>query len=437
MYQKKHRTASFAAALTFALVASTFLAEASFAAKARISGTPRTSVDAGDYYRFKPSVSGFRESKLKFSIKRKPSWATFVPSTGALKGTPTENDVGRYARISITATDGNKSATLDSFTVRVNSSGGGGSGGSDDDDGGSGSGGGSGGGGSGGGGSGGGSGTADTTIAVGEAYASEAQVRNLNTKKVSFKIRNKPSWMWFTRSGGRLKGTPEASDVGFYDNILIIADDGRNQERFGPFSLEVVGSGGGGSGGGGGGGGGGGNTAPVISGSPPSSVLQDTAYSFTPSASDADGDSLTFSVSGLPSWASFRRSDGRISGRPGSSDIGIHGNIVITVSDGTAESRLGPFDILVDQAGTGSVTLQWSPPTRNTDGSRLRDLAGYRIDWGLSNRGFTNSVTVNNAGLSSYVVEDLPTGNYMFAIAAINSSGVASGRSNTARRTVN
>ncbi|HNR23666.1 MAG TPA: hypothetical protein PKL49_11670, partial [Steroidobacteraceae bacterium] len=44
------------------------------------------------------------------------------------------------------------------------------------------------------------------------------------------------------------------------------------------------------------------NTPPVISGTPATAVQAGQAYAFTPSASDADNDTLTFSVGGLPSW---------------------------------------------------------------------------------------------------------------------------------------
>jgi hypothetical protein len=43
------------------------------------------------------------------------------------------------------------------------------------------------------------------------------------------------------------------------------------------------------------------NAAPVISGTPPTAIKVDEAYSFTPSASDADGDKLTFSIQNQPS----------------------------------------------------------------------------------------------------------------------------------------
>lgn len=440
MYRKLKRISSaVATTLLFAVTANAVLVEPSLAAKARISGNPKTTVDVGDSYRFKPSVSGLRESKLKFTIKRKPSWAKFNSSNGVLKGTPSSGDVGRYRNISIRVTDGRKSATLSSFTVDVNS---GSSDGSDSEPPG---GGGSGDGGSGGGGGSPGSGNADNTVEVGETYIFRPKVKGLNSKKLRFSIRRQPSWLKFNSTSGRLKGTPASGDVGLYDRIVITATDGKKKARVGPFSIAVVDSGGSsgddGSPGDNPGGddppGGGGNSAPTIAGSPPASVLQGSAYDFTPSANDADGDALEFSVSGLPGWANFDRETGRLYGTPTAGDVGIHGNVIISVTDGTDGASLGPFDILVEQPGTGSVTLQWTPPTRNTDGSRLRDLAAYRIDWGRANGTFTNSVTIDNPGLTSYVIENLDAGTYKFAVAAVNSSGVSSERSNVANKTVN
>ncbi len=95
---------------------------------------------------------------------------------------------------------------------------------------------------------------------------------------------------------------------------------------------------------------GGTNTAPTISGTPASAVTAGSSFSFTPSASDADGDALTFAISGSPSWASFNTANGQLSGTPAPGDIGSYSNIVITVSDGQASANLAPFSIAVAAA---------------------------------------------------------------------------------------
>ena len=56
------------------------------------------------------------------------------------------------------------------------------------------------------------------------------------------------------------------------------------------------------------------NRAPTISGTPSSGVLVGAAYSFQPSASDPDGNTLTFSITNKPGWATFSTPTGRLSG---------------------------------------------------------------------------------------------------------------------------
>jgi hypothetical protein len=180
----------------------------------------------------------------------------------------------------------------------------------------------------------------------------------------------------------------------------------------------------------------GGNSAPRITGAPTTTVLQGNAYLFTPSATDADGNPLTFSVANLPGWATFNSSTGRISGTPTAAQVGTYSNITISVSDGSATASLPSFSIQVVALATGSVTLSWTPPTSNTDGSPLNDLAGYRVYWGTSPTSLSNSVTVPNAGLATYVVGQLTPAVWHFAVTAYTATGYESGYSNVASKTV-
>ena len=85
---------------------------------------------------------------------------------------------------------------------------------------------------------------------------------------------------------------------------------------------------------------------------------------------------------------------------------------------------------------TGSATLEWSPPTQNTDGSALTNLAGFRIVYGTSATALTQTIEVNNAALSSYVVDGLAAGTWYFAVVAVNSAGAQSIQSNVASKTI-
>lgn len=99
--------------------------------------------------------------------------------------------------------------------------------------------------------------------------------------------------------------------------------------------------------GGGGGGSGPSNSAPQITAGSISSVLEEEAFSFTPSASDADSDPLTFSADNIPPWAAFNSTNGSISGTPSLDDAGVYENVTVRVSDGQTTTSLNPFDITV------------------------------------------------------------------------------------------
>jgi hypothetical protein len=178
------------------------------------------------------------------------------------------------------------------------------------------------------------------------------------------------------------------------------------------------------------------NSAPTISGAPLNSVLQGQSYSFRPTARDADGNALTFSVSGAPAWLQLDATTGRLSGAPTAADIGVYTNIVVTVSDGTASSSLKAFSLSVVATATGSVTLSWTPPTSHTDGSPLTDLAGYKVYWGTQQGEYPNTVTLNNPGLTSYTIDQLTAATWYFVTTAFDKAGVESAYSGVASKTL-
>jgi hypothetical protein len=177
------------------------------------------------------------------------------------------------------------------------------------------------------------------------------------------------------------------------------------------------------------------NSPPVISGNPPTNINANDTYWFTPNASDQDNDTLTFSVLGLPVWAEFDTSTGNLSGTPGDEHVGVYTDIRITVSDSSVDVNLAPFSITVDAISLGSVTINWTAPTQNEDGSTLEDLDKYRIYWGTSSGNYPKSVTID-AGTTTYIVEGLAAGTYVFVATAINNAGVESAYSGETTKTI-
>ena len=181
----------------------------------------------------------------------------------------------------------------------------------------------------------------------------------------------------------------------------------------------------------------GGNRAPTVTGSAPlSSTLYGRQYSYTPSAADADGDALTFSINTVPSWATFDPASGRLHGTPSAADVGLTSSLTIGVSDGSSTTNVGPFTINVVATATGAATLSWAPPTQNSDGSPLTNLAGYRVHFGTSQDSLTNMVTINNPGVATFVVEQLTPATWYFGVTAVNGAGVESSLSNVGSKTV-
>ncbi len=179
------------------------------------------------------------------------------------------------------------------------------------------------------------------------------------------------------------------------------------------------------------------NAPPTISGAAASSVTVNSLYTFTPAASDANGDTLAFQIQNRPSWATFSTVTGRLSGTPTSEQVGTYSNIVIRVSDGTASVALPAFSITVTAPqAAGTAALSWTPPTQNQDGSTLVDLAGYTIVYGPSSTMLHQSIRVENAGIDRYVVDNLPAGTYYFGVKAFNNAGAESAVSNVVTKVV-
>jgi hypothetical protein len=171
-----------------------------------------------------------------------------------------------------------------------------------------------------------------------------------------------------------------------------------------------------------------GNTSasPTISGQPVTALNAGAAYMFLPTASTANGAMPTFAIQNKPSWATFDTSTGELAGTPGTSEIGNYNGILISVSDGVATDALTAFSISVTQYSTGSVSLSWNPPTTNTNGTSLTDLAGYKIYYGTSSSSLNQSVQITNPGIASYVIGNLSPATWYFSLVSYNSANIES-----------
>lgn len=184
-----------------------------------------------------------------------------------------------------------------------------------------------------------------------------------------------------------------------------------------------------------------GNRAPSIQATPAAKAAVGTPYIVTPSAQDPDGDALAFSIENCPEWAQFSTVTGQLTGTPTSAHVGTYADITISVSDGKTTSRLAPFSVSVtaeplNVAGDGAATLSWELPTLTIDGAPFGALAGFRIHYGKTENALTETIEVQNPGIASYVVDNLPPGKYFFAVRAISTTGAQSPLSNVIATTI-
>jgi len=178
-------------------------------------------------------------------------------------------------------------------------------------------------------------------------------------------------------------------------------------------------------------------SAPTISGSPTDTVVAGQSYSFVPTTTNPADGTLGYSITNKPAWATLNTVTGALTGTPSVTDVGSYSNITISVSNGSASASLAAFSINVTQpAASNSASLSWSPPTQNTNGSALTDLAGYTVYYGTSSTDMTETIQLANPSLTSYVVSDLPSGTYYFSIVAYSSDGTQSTQSNLGSKTI-
>jgi len=173
------------------------------------------------------------------------------------------------------------------------------------------------------------------------------------------------------------------------------------------------------------------NAAPVISSTVVRSLLENTEYSYTFAATDADADDLVYSATTLPSWLTFDEDTGVLSGTAG--EAGNH-DVVLSVTDGenvvtesftiTVEVDDGSvFTVFKDSVASGWAV--WGEggqlPVQETDGDAtygevfvFTNMEGGNFAAGQTVNGFSSDLLKQGGGVAFDASAYRDTGSIQF-----------------------
>ncbi len=126
------------------------------------------------------------------------------------------------------------------------------------------------------------------------------------------------------------------------------------------------------------------NHPPVITSTPVTQVNEGQSYSYNVDAADADGNTLTYSLTQGPNWLSINSQNGLITGTAPSVSSNTEFNVAVRVSDGT-ESVTQSYVLKV-------INKRSSSSGSDDDNKETRTFPYYDYDYS-----FTSSKNVNRA----------------------------------------
>ena len=274
-----------------------------------------------------------------------PSWLTLTDNT--LSGTPTEGEIG--SEITITATDDGEGAltATQTFTIvvtPVNDA------------------------------------PTITSTAVTEAtedvaYTYEITTEDIDGDLVTVSATGLPSWL--TLTDNTLSGTPTEGEIG--SEITITAtDDGEGALTATQiFTIVVTPV----------------NDAPTITSTAVTEATEDVAYTYEITTEDIDGDLVTVSATGLPSWLTL--TDNTLSGTPTEGEIGSEITITATDDGEGALTATQTFTIVVTPVNDAPTITSTAVTEATEDVAYTYEITTEDIDGDL--------VTVSATGLPSWL----------------------------------
>ena len=283
-----------------------------------ITSSPLTTVNEDNLYSYTITAVDSdnvpaSDAGLTFIGATVPSWLTFNAGTQVLSGTPTDNEVGIHA-VLLRVTDGIDTVNQ-SYNITVNNV-------NDQPQ---------------------FTSVNDTTINEDIAFTKTITASDIDGPSTTITMITDTTGQWYNinitngvnSASIDFTGTPTNADVGLHIVQMRVSDGVLQQTLTYNITVNNV------------------NDAPVFTSTPNLTVNEDSPYSYTASATDDDGDALTFAAPVLPSWLSFNAGTRVLSGTPVNADVGLHA-VTIRVFDGT-DSTDQSFNITVNNTNDAPV----------------------------------------------------------------------------------
>ncbi len=321
------------------------------------------SVNENSNLSFVISASDADNDSLSYSASNLPSGATFNTSTKVFSWTPLYTQAGTYNGVRFSVSDGT-STDYEDITITVNNIP-----------------------------------VAPVLAGIGNKTGDENKVLSFavsasdaDSPSLSYSASNLPSGATFNTSTKVFSWTPLYTQAGTYNGVRFSVSDGTLTD-YEDITITIRNS----------------NRSPVFDAITDKSVKENETLAFTVSATDPDGENLSYSVVHAPSGATFNASTRTFSWKPDYTQSGAY-QITFVVSDPYIDVpktiTITVVDVPQDTStnDTGSVSSKTYEPTITLSGAKRSDVRAYYGDTLIADFGTTSwQITISlNTSQTSY-----------------------------------
>jgi hypothetical protein len=276
--------------------------------------------------------------------------------------------------------------------------------------------------------------TSPVTIPELSPFSFDANATDADGDTLTFSLSGNPSGSSINSSTGVFAWTPsEAQGAGDYTFTVMVSDGNLSDSQSVTIHVTEVADA---------------NVAPVLSSiTTPVTIPELSAFSFDANATDANGDTLTFSLSSNPSGSSINSSTGVFSWTPSEAQGPGDYTFNVMVSDGSLSDSQS-VTIHVTEVADDNDDLTTPMITSPANGATVTSAALVKVDWtnatggtapyqyqyqAFSNAAYTNSVYASGwLNASEIPTPGTPEGTYYLRVRAKDDDGTMSNWSNGA-----